>query len=53
MMSASSGLAGGEDPLLHELAGHALAVQLVHLAAPGLDEEAAGGVIAGLRRGEA
>jgi hypothetical protein len=36
------GLAGGEDPLLHELAGHALAVQLVHLAAPGLDVEAAG-----------
>ncbi len=41
MTSASAGLAGGQNALLHELAGHALAVQLVHLAAPGLDEEAA------------
>jgi hypothetical protein len=31
-----------QHPLLHELAGQALAVQLVHLAAPSLDEEAAG-----------
>jgi hypothetical protein len=30
-----------QHALLHELAGHALAVQLVHLAAPGLDEGAA------------
>ena len=35
------GLMGGEDALLHELAGHALAVQLVHLASPGLDVEPA------------
>jgi hypothetical protein len=32
----------GEHPLLHQLSSQPLAVQLVHLATPGLDEETAG-----------
>jgi hypothetical protein len=32
-----------QDPLAHQLAGHALAVQLVHLTAPGLEEVPPGG----------
>ncbi len=35
------GVVGGQKPLLHQLAGHALAVQLVHLAAPRFDVKAA------------
>src|SRR5690606_3784294 len=34
-------LAGRQNSLLHEQAGHPLRVQLVHLAAPGLDEDPA------------
>ena len=44
-------LAGRQDALLHELPRHALAVELVHLAAPGFDVEAPrGGAVRGAAR---